>query len=130
MNRLVARSDAVLHSYRPGVPERLGIDFETLRTVNPRLVHLYNGSYGSRGPRAFAAAFHVTGGAVCGGAFAQAGAGVPPPVPLEASERARIARPQPADVRRLPHVRDERVHTAGSTQHLGKRKNPGLVRLA
>jgi crotonobetainyl-CoA:carnitine CoA-transferase CaiB-like acyl-CoA transferase len=94
VHRLVARSNAVLHSYRPGVPERLGIDFETLREVNPNLVHLYNGSYGSRGPRAFAAAFHVTGGAVCGGAFAQAGAGVPPPaaVTLDARERARIAR--------------------------------------
>ena len=91
---LVERADALLHSYRPGVPERLGIDFETLRKINPKLVHLYNGSYGSRGPRAFAAAFHVTGGAVCGGAFAQAGEGTPPSpdVPLDPDERARLAR--------------------------------------
>ena len=94
VHRLVARADAVMHSYRPGVPERLGIDFETLRQINPRLVYLYNGSYGSRGPKAYAPAFHVTGGAVAGGAFAQAGQGCPPPADAELSreERARISR--------------------------------------
>jgi len=92
--RLVERADVLLHSYRPGVPERLGIDFETLRAINPRLVHLYNGSYGSTGPKAFAAAFHVTGGAVCGGAFAQAGEGTPPPADqaMSLDELARVSR--------------------------------------
>ncbi|MBY0400792.1 CoA transferase [Myxococcota bacterium] len=94
VHRLVARADAVLHSYRPGVPERLGIDFETLRAIRPGIVHLYNGAYGSRGPKSDAPAFHVTGGAVAGGAWAQAGAGCPPSadrVP-DAAERARISR--------------------------------------
>lgn len=94
VHRLVAQVDAVVHSYRPGVPERLGIDFETLRKINPKLVYLYNGSYGSRGPKSYAPAFHVTGGAVAGGAWAQAGAGCPPPADLELSpeEMARISR--------------------------------------
>jgi crotonobetainyl-CoA:carnitine CoA-transferase CaiB-like acyl-CoA transferase len=94
VHRLVAMADAVLHSYRPGVPERLGIDFETLSKINPKLVYLYNGSYGSRGPKSYAPAFHVTGGAVAGGAWAQAGEGCPPPpeVVLDDQERARISR--------------------------------------
>ncbi len=94
VHRLVARADAVLHSYRPGVPERLGIDFETLREINPRLVYLYNGSYGSRGPKSYAPAFHVTGGAVAGGAHAQAGAGCPPPpdAMLSREEQAFVSR--------------------------------------
>ena len=94
VHRLVARADAVLHSYRPGVPERLGIDFETLRQINPRLVYLYNGSYGSRGPKSYAPAFHVTGGAVAGGAHAQAGAGCPPPpdVTLSREEQGFVSR--------------------------------------
>jgi len=94
VHRLVARADALLHSYRPGVPERLGIDYETLREINPRLVHVYNGSYGSRGPRSFAPAFHVTGGAVAGGAWAQAGAGYPPTADASVTnmERAAISR--------------------------------------
>ncbi|MBK7948265.1 MAG: CoA transferase [Deltaproteobacteria bacterium] len=94
VHRLVARADVLLHSYRPGVPERLGIDFETLRAINPKIVHLYNGAYGSRGPKCDAPAFHVTGGAVAGGAWAQAGAGCPPPADVvpDAAERARISR--------------------------------------
>ena len=94
VHRLVARADALVHSYRPGVPERLGIDFETLRKINPRLVYLYNGSYGSRGPKSYAPAFHVTGGAIAGGAWAQAGAGCPPPsdAALSPEEIARISR--------------------------------------
>lgn len=94
VRRLVASADVVLHSYRPGVPERLGIDFATLREINPRLVYLYSGSYGSRGPKSYAPAFHVTGGAVAGGAAAQAGAGCPPPADaaLSKSDRARISR--------------------------------------
>jgi len=78
MHRLAAHADVLLHNYRPGVPERLGIDYETLRGVNPRLVYLYAASYGSTGPMAARPAFHVTCGAVCGGALAQAGAGNPP----------------------------------------------------
>jgi crotonobetainyl-CoA:carnitine CoA-transferase CaiB-like acyl-CoA transferase len=94
VHRLVAQADAVLHSYRPGVPERLGIDFETLRKINPKIVYLYNGSYGSRGPKSYAPAFHVTGGAVAGGASAQAGAGCPPDPSVELSREgmARVSR--------------------------------------
>ena len=94
VHRLVAQADAVIHSYRPGVPERLGIDFATLRKINPRLVYLYNGSYGSRGPKSYAPAFHVTGGAVAGGAHAQAGAGCPPAagVVLSTEEMAQVSR--------------------------------------
>lgn len=94
VHRLAAKADAVLHSYRPGVPERLGIDFATLKKINPKLVYLYNGSYGSRGPKSYAPAFHVTGGAVAGGAWAQAGVGCPPAadVVLSDEERARVSR--------------------------------------
>jgi crotonobetainyl-CoA:carnitine CoA-transferase CaiB-like acyl-CoA transferase len=79
MHRLVEHADVLIHNYRPGAPERLGIDYASLRAVNPRLVYLYAGSYGSTGPYAPRPAFHVTAGAVCGGARAQAGAGNPPP---------------------------------------------------
>jgi crotonobetainyl-CoA:carnitine CoA-transferase CaiB-like acyl-CoA transferase len=78
MHRLVEHADVLIHNYRPGAPERLGIDYATLRAVNPRLVYLYAGSYGSTGPYSARPAFHVTAGAVCGGALAQAGAGNPP----------------------------------------------------
>jgi len=93
VHRLVDRADALVHNYRPGVPERLGIDFATLRERNPRLVHLYNGGYGSTGPKASSPAFHVTGGAVCGSVRAQADPFLPPvDAALSAGEAARLAR--------------------------------------
>jgi crotonobetainyl-CoA:carnitine CoA-transferase CaiB-like acyl-CoA transferase len=91
VHRLVAEADVLAHNYRPGAPERLGIDYATLRAINPRLVYLYAASYGSTGPMSARPAFHVTCGAVCGGALAQAGQGNPPPpdVELNADQLAR-----------------------------------------
>ena len=37
--RLAERSDVVLEGFRPGVAKRLGVDFETLRERNGRLVY-------------------------------------------------------------------------------------------
>jgi crotonobetainyl-CoA:carnitine CoA-transferase CaiB-like acyl-CoA transferase len=80
VHRLAARADALVHNYRPGVPERLGIDDATLRARNPGLIYLYAASYGSTGPMSAKPAFHVTAGAICGGALAQAGSdGAPGP---------------------------------------------------
>src|SRR5262249_31801686 len=45
--RLVERADALMHNYRPGAPEKLGLDYESVARVNPRLVYLYAGSYAS-----------------------------------------------------------------------------------
>ncbi|MEE2664019.1 MAG: CoA transferase [Myxococcota bacterium] len=93
-HRLVARADALAHNYRPGVPERLGIDWETLREINPRLVYLYGASYGSTGPMSSKPAFHVTAGAISGGARAQAGSDALPPgdTPLSLREIASLSR--------------------------------------
>jgi len=94
VHRLVARADALAHNYRPGVPERLGIDWQTLSEINPKLVYLYGASYGSKGPMSSKPAFHVTAGAVSGGARAQAGADALPPAdhPLSMAEIARLSR--------------------------------------
>jgi len=48
--RLVAQSDAVLENFRPGTMERWGLDFETLRQANPRIVLLRVSAYGQTGP--------------------------------------------------------------------------------
>lgn len=78
VHRLIAQSDALLHNFRPGVPERLGVDAETCRRLNPRLVYLYGASYGDSGPDARRPAFHPIAGAIAGNAMRQAGAGHPP----------------------------------------------------
>jgi crotonobetainyl-CoA:carnitine CoA-transferase CaiB-like acyl-CoA transferase len=78
LHQLVERADALIHSFRPGVPERLRMDYATLSALNPRLVYLYGGSYGSKGPQSHRAAMHSTPHALNGGGFLQAGAGNPP----------------------------------------------------
>lgn len=47
---LVAEADVLVHNFRPGVAERLGIDFTTLTALNPRLIYCVVSGYGERGP--------------------------------------------------------------------------------
>ena len=48
--RLVERSDVFTEGFRPGVAHRLGIDYETLRKINPRLIYCSISGYGQEGP--------------------------------------------------------------------------------
>ncbi|HEX7094700.1 MAG TPA: CoA transferase, partial [Acidimicrobiales bacterium] len=73
VHELVRRADAFVHNYRPGVPEKLGIDAGTLRRVNPDLVYVYAGAYGSDGPYVRMPGYHPTAGAIAGNAALQAG---------------------------------------------------------
>ena len=50
--RLVRDADVVVLNYRVGVPERLGVDYETLRALNPRLVYCQASGFGLKGPDA------------------------------------------------------------------------------
>jgi len=47
---LVKSADVFLQNYRPGVAERLGIDYATLSAINPRLVYVSMSGYGETGP--------------------------------------------------------------------------------
>jgi len=47
---LIARADVMVHNFRPGVMDRLGLDFDTVSRLNPRLVYAAITGYGSRGP--------------------------------------------------------------------------------
>lgn len=49
-DRLVADSDILLEGFRPGVTERLGIDYPTLAQRNPRLIYCSISGYGQDGP--------------------------------------------------------------------------------
>lgn len=48
--RLILDADIVVESFRPGVMERLGLGYETLRVANPRLIYCSISAYGQRGP--------------------------------------------------------------------------------
>lgn len=61
MHRMAAVSDVFLHNYRPGVAERLGLGYESLRAVNLRLVYASGSACGPRGPDASARAYDLLG---------------------------------------------------------------------
>ncbi|WP_213992934.1 CaiB/BaiF CoA-transferase family protein [Sodalis sp. dw_96] len=48
--RLVADADILVQNFRPKVAKRLSIDFDTLKSVNPRLVYISISGYGDQGP--------------------------------------------------------------------------------
>jgi formyl-CoA transferase len=50
LHRLVKRADVLVENYRPDVKHRLGIDYEALSRVNPRLVYGSISGFGQTGP--------------------------------------------------------------------------------
>jgi len=50
LKRLVEKADVLVHNFRPSVPPRLGIDYASLKAVNPRLVYCGLSGYGETGP--------------------------------------------------------------------------------
>lgn len=50
IERLVRDADVVVANYRPGVAARLGVDYETLKAINPHIVYGEVTGYGTEGP--------------------------------------------------------------------------------
>ncbi len=48
--RLAEKADVLIENYRPGVMERLGLDYESLRPTNPRLIYAAVSGFGQSGP--------------------------------------------------------------------------------
>ncbi|HDI59229.1 MAG TPA: CoA transferase [Desulfobacteraceae bacterium] len=69
LHRLVRRADVFLTNLRPPTKAALGIDFEALRRVNPRIVHASVSGYGTEGPMAAVGAFDPMGQAASGMMF-------------------------------------------------------------
>jgi formyl-CoA transferase len=50
LKKLVAKSDVLVENFRPDVKHRLGIDYETLSKINPRLIYASISGFGQSGP--------------------------------------------------------------------------------
>lgn len=50
LKSLIAKADVLVQNFRPGVIERIGLDYETVRAINPRLVYGSISGYGEEGP--------------------------------------------------------------------------------
>lgn len=50
IKRLIAKADVMMHNFRPGVMERIGLDYETVKRINPSIVYAEVSGYGTEGP--------------------------------------------------------------------------------
>src|SRR4051812_6876907 len=57
IKRLAATADVVIENFRPGVMDKLGIGYETLRVLNPKLIYCAVSGFGQVGPERATAAF-------------------------------------------------------------------------
>lgn len=50
IKQLIAKADILIHNFRPGVMERLGLDYAIVKTINPSIVYAAITGYGNEGP--------------------------------------------------------------------------------
>jgi crotonobetainyl-CoA:carnitine CoA-transferase CaiB-like acyl-CoA transferase len=79
LKELVVKADMIVENYRPGTMEKLGLGYDVLAEINPRLVYLAISGYGQTGSRAKRPAFDNTAQAA-GGLWSMNGYPDQPPV--------------------------------------------------
>jgi CoA:oxalate CoA-transferase len=47
---LIEKADVMMHNFRPGVMERLGLDYTTVKKINPSIVYAEINGFGNEGP--------------------------------------------------------------------------------
>ncbi len=57
--RLAEGSDVMIHNFRTGVMERLGLGYEEISQANPRIIYGHASGWGTKGPRANHPAFDL-----------------------------------------------------------------------
>lgn len=50
IKQLLAKADVMMHNFRPGVMERIGLDYETVKSINPSIIYATISGYGNDGP--------------------------------------------------------------------------------
>jgi len=50
VKKLIAKADVMTHNFRPGVMEKIGLDFETVKAINTKIIYGVVTGYGDKGP--------------------------------------------------------------------------------
>ncbi len=66
VRRLIPDADVMVHNFRPGVMERLGLGYEPVRAINPRIIYAHASGWGAKGPKATHPAFDIAAQARAG----------------------------------------------------------------
>lgn len=80
-SKLVSNSDVLVENFRPGIAERLGIDYESLKKVNPSLIYCSISGFGQDGPYRDKPSYDIIGQAM-GGLMSITGEKDCPPVKI------------------------------------------------
>src|SRR6266705_4603360 len=78
MHRLVRTADVFVQNYRPGAAGRLGVDYETLKRLNPRLIYCSISGFGQTGPYASRGGYDLIAQGMSGIMSATGSEGGPP----------------------------------------------------
>jgi formyl-CoA transferase len=78
LKRLAGTADILVENYRPGVLAALGLDYESLRAVNPRLIYASISGYGQTGPDSRKGGFDLVAQGISGIMSITGDAGGPP----------------------------------------------------
>ena len=94
VRRILRNADAFVCGFRPGVAEKMGLSYEEVHELNPRLVYVHAGGYGADGPHAHRAMYAPIATAVGGGYYRQSGTWLDPDLavgkPIE-EQRGEVA---------------------------------------
>jgi len=50
IKKLIQKADIITHNFRPGVMEKIGLDYASVQAINPRIIYGVVTGYGSKGP--------------------------------------------------------------------------------
>lgn len=78
--RLIPERDVVVHNFRPGAMERLGLGYDDVKAMNPQVIYAEASGWGTRGPKAKHPAFDIAAQAR-GGLMAMTGEADGGPLP-------------------------------------------------
>ncbi|MDP2673387.1 MAG: CaiB/BaiF CoA-transferase family protein [Dehalococcoidia bacterium] len=79
--RLAEKADVVMEGFRPGVVKRLGVDYETVSVINPRVVYCSLSGYGQTGPYASLVGHDINYISIGGALGINGWPGQPPAIP-------------------------------------------------
>ena len=80
IEKLIPTVEVLVHNFRPGVMERLGLAYDAVKALNPRLIYASGSAYGERGPMREQPGYDIVGQAR-GGLMSVTGTDESGPVP-------------------------------------------------